>query len=45
MVPTNQLSVFLDKVKAGYYRGDKAALVKEAFFATKPGGGAAIYLP
>ena len=45
MVPTNQLSVFLDKVKAGYYQGDKASLVKEALFATKPGGGAAIYLP
>ena len=45
MVPTNQLSVFLEKVKAGYYQGDKASLVNEALFATQPGGGAAIYLP
>ena len=45
MVPTNQLSVFLEKVKVGYYHGDKALLVNEALFATQPGGGAAIYLP
>ena len=45
MVPTNQLSAFLDKVKTGYYQGDKASLVNEALFATKSGGGAAVYLP
>ena len=45
MVPTNQLSAFLDKVKAGYYHGDKVSLVNQALFATQPGGGASIYIP
>ena len=45
MVPTNQLSAFVSKVKAVYYHGDKACLVNEALFATQPGGGAAIYIP
>ena len=45
MVPTNQLTEFLDKVKAGYFYGDKASLVDQSLFATQPGGGASIYRP
>ncbi|XP_045156365.2 N-acetylgalactosamine kinase-like [Mercenaria mercenaria] len=46
MVPSPQLTQFLEKVKDGYYMARKLeSVVIEALFATQPGDGAAIYLP
>ncbi len=42
LVPEDKLDSFLSEVKNGYKRYAEVN-VKEALFATKPGGGAAIY--
>ena len=42
LVPSNVLSEFLDAVTKRYYSGMDVVL-KDAIFATQPGGGAAVY--
>ncbi|XP_005998374.1 N-acetylgalactosamine kinase [Latimeria chalumnae] len=46
MVPTDKLDVFLANVRETYYEADsrKAAMEKHSLFATKPGGGALVFL-
>lgn len=46
MVPTDKLSTFLTNVKEAYYRSNdqRLTLEKNNLFATKPGGGALVFL-
>ena len=44
MVPSNEVPIFMEKVKARYYNVDEKRLdkVTDALFATNPGSGAAV---
>ncbi|XP_038275537.1 N-acetylgalactosamine kinase isoform X6 [Dermochelys coriacea] len=46
MVPSDKLSTFLTNVKEAYYKSNdqRLALEKNSLFATKPGGGALVFL-
>uniref|UniRef100_A0A8C8SPI6 Galactokinase 2 n=1 Tax=Pelusios castaneus TaxID=367368 RepID=A0A8C8SPI6_9SAUR len=45
MVPTEQLSTFLTNVKEAYYKSsDQRLTLENSLFATKPGGGALVFL-
>ncbi|KAL5004826.1 hypothetical protein ScPMuIL_018282 [Solemya velum] len=43
LIPANQVSSFISKIKTSYYVGDRAGKDMHALFATQPGTGAFIY--